>query len=148
MTSKHMKLPIKLDREAQLPEFAHATDAGMDLRSSEFNDIALHPGKRVLVDTGVQIAVPVGHVGLIMDKSGRAIKEGLTVLGGVIDSGYRGNIQVILYNTGDEVVFISQGQKIAQLVVMPLSPVVPELTDQLPPAQDERGEGGFGSTGL
>ncbi|MFC1598002.1 dUTP diphosphatase [Patescibacteria group bacterium] len=140
-----MNLNIKkLDPEAKLPEYAHAGDAGMDVFSLE--NIELEPGQRQAVCTGVAMHVPEGHVALVWDKSGRSVKEGLTTMAGVIDSSYRGEVQIVLINLGDKPVRIEKHQKIAQILIQPvLSPTlnkVDELDDTT------RGAGGFGSTGL
>lgn len=139
-----MKLLIKkLHPEAKVPAFAHATDAGLDLCSLE--EVTLAPGERKSLRTGIAMAIPDGHVGLVWDKSGIAHKGGLKTLGGVIDAGYRGEIFVGLLNTGDSAYVFGIGDKVAQILIQAI--VQPELVlaDELPEA--DRGEGAFGSTG-
>ncbi len=140
-----MNLAIKkLLPEATLPQYAHDTDAGMDLCSVE--QLTVHPQERVLVSTGIALAIPTGYVGLVWDKSGIATKTGLTTLAGVIDSGYRGELKIALLNTSTENYTIVPGQKIAQLLIQPIMHPVLREVDSLPAT--ERGDGGFGSTGL
>jgi|APSaa5957512535_1039671.scaffolds.fasta_scaffold29933_1 dUTP pyrophosphatase len=135
----------KLNENAKLPVYAHQGDAGMDFFSSE--SLTIKSKQRALVSTGISMAIPNGFVGLIWDKSGLAAKQGLTALGGVIDSGYRGEIKIIIYNTNDQDYQIEAGQKIAQMLIQKIeSPQLVQTTDF---DQDtSRGEGGFGSTGL
>ncbi len=139
-----MKLLIKkLHPEAKVPTFAHATDAGLDLCAVETVTIA--PGERRSVATGIAMAIPGGHVGLVWDKSGIAHKGGLKTLGGVIDAGYRGEIFVGLHNLSDTPYTFEAGHKVAQILIQAI--VQPELVeaDELPEA--DRGEKAFGSTG-
>lgn len=139
-----MQLLIKkLHPEAKLPAFAHATDAGMDLYTTK--DIALQPGELVSIPTGIAFAIPVGHVGLIWDKSGIAIKRGLKVMGGVIDAGYRGEVFVGLVNTGTETQSFITGEKVAQIVIQKIEQ--PEIVEVEDLDETTRGDGGFGSTG-
>ena len=147
-----MKIAIKkLNPNAKVPTYAHGTDAGMDLYYSTegMESIIIAPGARVLIETGVAFAIPRGYVGLIWDKSGVAVKQGLKVLGGVIDAGYRGEVMVCLLNTSNDIVTIQPEQKLAQMLIQPVAMPHIEIVDgDLPAAEDERGEGGFGSTGL
>lgn len=135
----------KLDDKAVVPNFAHATDAGADLVSVE--DVTIAPHSRVMVGTGIAIAIPLGKVGLVHPRSGLAAKHGITVLNtpGTIDSGYRGELKVILFNTTDEPYTITVGDRIAQLVIQnhdfPEFVEVDELDDS------DRGVNGIGSTG-
>lgn len=115
----------------------------MDLFSVE--DIVLEKGKAVPVPTGIQVAVPVDHVGLVWDKSGISLK-GVHRLAGVIDSGYRGEIKVVMINLGEEPFVINKGKKIAQMLIQPVLSVDIEETGDL--GDTTRGDGGFGSTGL
>jgi dUTP pyrophosphatase len=129
-----------------LPAFAQPGDAGADLTATEA--VTLAPGQRAVVGTGVRLALPEGTVGFVMPRSGLAAKHGITLVNapGTIDSGYRGEIKVILLNTdAAETYAIAAGDRIAQLVVMQLAPVNFIQTEQLSASQ--RGEGGFGSTG-
>lgn len=140
-------LPFRrLSEAAVLPTRAHPGDAGLDLTASEAATLA--PGERVALGTGLAVAVPPGHAGLIVPRSGRALREGLTVANapGLIDSGYRGELKVILVNLGAEPVEITPGERIAQLVVTPVAGLDPREVDELPP-DDGRGRGGFGSSG-
>jgi dUTP pyrophosphatase len=142
-----MRIPIKrLDPDLPLPAIAQSGDAGIDLLSAE--DLFLAPGERAAVSTGIAIAIPEGHAGFVQPRSGRALHEGLGLVNspGLIDSGYRGEIKVIVINHGrDEKIHIRRGEKIAQLVIQKVAPVELHEVDELPPSQ--RGEGGFGSTG-
>ncbi|MBY0309774.1 dUTP diphosphatase [Patescibacteria group bacterium] len=139
-----MKLLIKkIDPAAKVPSFAHSTDAGLDVCSLE--EVVILPGERKSLRTGIAMAIPEGHVGLVWDKSGIAHKGGLKTLGGVIDAGYRGEIFVGLLNAGDSAYTFAVGDKVAQILIQTI--VQPELVvaDELPEA--DRGEGAFGSTG-
>jgi dUTP pyrophosphatase len=136
---------VRLDRELPLPAYARPGDAGLDLRASE--SVKLEPGERRLVPTGLAIAVPEGHAGLLLPRSGLAMQKGVTVLNapGLIDSGYRGELKVLLINHGGEVVAIARGERIAQLVIQPVASVTLVEVERLP--DSARGVGGFGSTG-
>jgi len=128
---------------AKLPAFAHAGDAGMDLYSC--GDMTLAPGETRAVPTGIQMAIPAGHVGLVWDKSGISLK-GVHRLAGVVDAGYRGEVRVVMVNLGKEAFEIKAGMKIAQMLIQPVeAPAIVE-SDELD--DTSRGEGGFGSTGL
>jgi dUTP pyrophosphatase len=140
-------LPFKrLDPDAVLPTRAHPGDAGLDLRSAVEVEVA--PGERALVPTGVAVAIPDGHAGLVLPRSGLASKHGLTMANapGLIDAGYRGEVICAVVNL-DRVtlVRISKGDRIAQLVVVAVPELAAEWVDELPATT--RGEGGFGSTG-
>ncbi len=140
-------LPFRrLADAAVTPARAHPGDAGLDLAAAEEAELA--PGERGAVATGLAVAVPAGHAGLVVPRSGRALREGLTVANapGLIDSGYRGELKVILVNLGTESVTIRPGERIAQLVIVPVLVAAPDLREALPEG-DGRGEGGFGSTG-
>jgi dUTP pyrophosphatase len=141
-----MKIPVqRLDPELPLPEPAHPGDAGLDLRARD--TVVLGPGDRALVPTGLAVAIPEGHVGLVAPRSGLAARFGVGVVNapGVIDSGYRGEIKVILVNHGRELVRLERGDRIAQLLVVAHSAPVFTEVDDLP--ESVRGSGGFGSTG-
>jgi dUTP pyrophosphatase len=131
--------------DARLPERAYAGDAGLDLATCEA--VRLAPGERALVPTGLAVAIPEGYAGFVQPRSGLAARDGITVVNspGLVDAGYRGEIQVVLLNTDRERTFTAEaGERIAQLVVL----AVPELTlrevADLPPS--ERGVRGFGSS--
>ena len=131
---------------ANVPSYAHPGDAGADLLSAEA--VTLAPGERRLVGTGVSIALPDGHVAFVVPRSGLAAKHGITVVNspGTVDAGYRGEIKVILLNTDSRVPYdIAVGDRIAQLIVMPVTRAVFVPVQTLPGS--DRGEGGFGSTG-
>jgi dUTP pyrophosphatase len=141
------ELPVVLaDPAARLPARAHADDAGLDLRSIE--DVEIPPGGRRRVRTGLRLAIPAGHAGLVLPRSGLALRSGLTLLNapGLIDPGYRGDVDLIVHNTDPrEAVAIVVGDRVAQLVLVRLADLEPAAVDELPPS--ERDEGGFGSTG-
>ena len=133
---------IILDPRAFMPEFAHKTDAGADLRSPVY---AVVPARgNTVIDTGVHVEIPEGYVGILKSKSGQNVKHDL-IGTGTIDSGYSGSIRVKLYNLGDTDYQILRGDKIIQLVIMPC--VYCEFTEVEQFADSERGNGGFGSTG-
>jgi dUTP pyrophosphatase len=135
----------RLDPDLPLPSYAHPGDAGLDLYAADTT--VLQPGERALVPCGVAIAVPEGFVGLVHPRSGLAVDHGLTVLNapGTIDSGYRGEVKVLLINLGQEAVEVRHGQRIAQLVLMRIGLVDVREVDRLD--DTVRGSGGFGSTG-
>lgn len=127
--------------------YAHPGDAGADLRSTE--SLVLAPGERALVGTGVSIALPDGYVAFVVPRSGLAAKHGITVLNspGTVDAGYRGEVKVTLLNTDRSAPFpIEPGDRIAQLIIMPVSRARFVSAETLPGSA--RGEGGFGSTGV
>jgi dUTP pyrophosphatase len=142
-----MDLPFrKLRPEAPLPAYAHPGDAGLDLASAV--DAEVGPGERAMIPTGVAVAIPDGHAGLVLPRSGLASREGLTLANspGLIDAGYRGEVTCAVVNLDRErPVSIKQGDRIAQLVIVPVEVVEPSWSEELPESQ--RGEGGFGSTG-
>ena len=141
------ELPFaRLDPEAVLPARAHAGDAGFDLRSAV--EIEVGPGERALVPTGLAVAIPEGHAGLVLPRSGLASKHGLTMANapGLIDAGYRGEVICAVVNLDREhAVRIARGDRIAQLVVVAIAELEPAWVDELP--RSSRGDGGFGSTG-
>lgn len=133
---------IKLDPGAYMPERAHRADAGYDLRSPV--KCRLYAGEAVVIDTGVHIQIPTGFVGMLKSKSGLNVKHDI-VGEGVIDSGYTGSIRVKLYNHGAESYVIEVGDKISQLVFLPI--ITPELELVAELEETDRGSNGFGSTG-
>jgi dUTP pyrophosphatase len=133
----------KLDPEAKTPEYAYEDDAGFDLFSVE--DVTIKPGERAQIKTGLAIEIPKGYVALIWDKSGLSHKAGLKTLGGVIDSGFRGEWKVGLVNLSDEDYHLEKGHKIAQTIIQAKETVKFVEVDELSNA--ERGEGAFGSSG-
>ena len=134
-------MKIKLDPGSFMPERAHPNDAGLDLKARE--PIWIHPGEHVILDTGVHVAIPVWFVGLITSKSG-LMGKGITCRG-TIDCGFTGSIRAVLYNHGPEGYLVNKGDKICQLVIMPIHIEDLELVSDL--EDTERGDGGFGSTG-
>ena len=138
-------MKVMLDPGAKMPTRAHETDAGLDLYARmNVRSIAINPGCSMSIDTGVHVEIPAGYVGMLKSKSGLNVNCGITNEG-VIDSGYTGSICVKLYNHGHSVFFLENGQKISQLVIMPIITPELELVDSL--EETERGNGGFGSTG-
>ena len=129
-----------------LPGYATQGSAGVDLRAA--STAVLEPGHRVLVPTGIAIAIPPGYEAQVRSRSGLALKAGLVVANspGTIDSDYRGEIGVILLNTGETSYAVQIGERIAQLVFAPVVQAVWDVDDELPAT--ERGSGGFGSTGV
>ncbi len=139
-----MELHIqKLHPDAKIPTYAHGTDAGMDLYCLEA--ITLASGERAQVQTGIAIAIPVGYVGLIWDKSGVSHKRGLKTLGGVIDAGYIGQVCVGIYNTDTEHQSFAVGDKVAQILIQKIEH--PTLVEVATLKETPRGESAFGSTG-
>ena len=135
-------MKIVLDKGAIMPTRAHETDAGLDLYAREYDVVCA--GNSKVFDTGVHIELPKGTVGMLKSKSGLNVKHGLTSEG-VIDVGYTGSICVKLYNHGQENYVVHAGDKISQLVILPI--LTPEL-EQVESLEDtDRGNGGFGSTG-
>lgn len=135
-----------LDQDMPMPVYAHDGDAGCDLMSAA--DLVLKPGERAMVPTGIAIAIPEGFAGFVQPRSGLAAKHGISVVNGpgLIDSGYRGEIKVILINHDHSEPFsIKRGDKIAQLVIQKVSRACFKRVDEL--EGTKRGSGGFGSTG-
>ena len=132
--------------DAVLPSYAHPSDAGMDVRSVE--DLTLAPGKRALVHTGLVMLLPPQYEAQVRPRSGLALKNGVTVLNspGTIDSGYRGEVGVILINLGDVDFTVRKGDKVAQLVIAPVTQ--PDVVEVSEIDETDRGSGGFGSTGV
>ena len=140
-----MELKVKLEDGAPLPRHAHAGDAGLDLTSTESVD--LWPGSGALVSTGTAIELPEGYVGLVFPRSGLASKHGVTLKNsvGVIDSGYRGVIKAPLYHVGERPYRIERGERICQLVIVPVETIECVEVDEL--GETDRGASGFGSSG-
>ena len=138
---------VKLRIEATLPTRAHDDDAGLDLYAAESARLA--PGARVSVGTGLAVQIPAGIGGLVLPRSGMALKHGVTLANspGLIDPGYRGELRVLLLNTDRTQEFqISAGDRIAQLLLVPVAHASPRLAEALD--DSTRGEGGFGSSGF
>ena len=130
-----------------LPSYATDGSAGLDLRAAVEKPVVLKPFQRVLIPTGFIFEIPEGYEGQVRPRSGLALKKGVTVLNspGTIDSDYRGEVKVILINLGQEEVVIERGERIAQLVIAPVTRA--ELVEVEKVSQTSRGAGGFGSTG-
>jgi dUTP diphosphatase len=143
-----VRLPVRrLHPEAILPVRAYDGDAGLDLHAAEAAELG--PGERASVGTGIAVEIPEGHAGLVLPRSGLAAKHGISLVNapGLIDAGYRGEIRVLLLNTDREVPFrIAPGDRIAQLLLVAhAAPPVVEVEEL---EDSERGEGGFGSSGV
>jgi dUTP pyrophosphatase len=134
-------------RDLPLPDYATEKAAGLDLRAAVEEALVLEPGRRALLPTGLEIALPAGHEGQVRPRSGLAVRRGLTLLNtpGTIDEDYRGEVRVLVINLGEEPVRIERGERIAQLVVAPVSRVEVREESELPGTA--RGAGGFGHTG-
>jgi len=141
-----MTLTLKVKRlheDAKLPTYGHEGDAACDLYTVK--EVVIEPGERVQVPVGFAAEVPEGYVMFIWDKSGLSHKHGLKTLGGVVDSGYRGEVQVGLMNLSTEAYTLEKGHKVAQMVLQRVETVKVEEVEML--SETSRGEGGFGSTG-
>jgi len=140
------ELPIKrLRDDAVVPSQAYPGDAGLDLAACD--EVELGPGERAVVGTGLAVAIPDGFAGFVQPRSGLAAKHGITIVNtpGLVDSGYRGELRIVLHNTDHEAAFLVEpGMRIAQLVVVPISAVEPREVEELPAS--ERGVRGFGSS--
>jgi len=143
-----IELPIlRLREDAVVPRRAYSGDAGLDLAACD--RVELPPGERVIIGTGLAIAIPDGYAGYVQPRSGLAAKHGITMVNtpGLVDSGYRGELRVVLLNTDVRETFVVEpGMRIAQLVVLELPEVEPVEVDELPAS--ERGVRGFGSSAL
>jgi dUTP pyrophosphatase len=137
----------RLRDDAVLPTRAHACDAGLDLSACEA--MTIEPGERALISTGLAVEIPADHAGIVAPRSGLALRHGISIVNtpGVIDAGYRGEVQVLLLNTDRSAPFtVERGMRIAQLLVIPVAPVkVVEVTGL---SDSARGEDGFGSSGV
>ena len=142
-----IKIPVIYSGKGELPTYATAASAGMDLRAALEESISLAPMERKIIPTGMSIALPEGHEAQVRPRSGLAVKHGITVLNspGTIDADYRGEIGVILINLSNEVFTVAPEDRIAQLVIAEYTQIVWEPTQTL--EESERGSGGFGSTG-
>jgi dUTP pyrophosphatase len=140
------QLPVRKVRpDAVLPSRAYDGDAGLDLAAADA--VVLAPGERAVVGTGLAVAVPAGHAGFVQPRSGLAAKHGITIVNapGLVDSGYRGEVKVVLLNTGDQPFAVEPGMRIAQFVVLPVAAV--ELVEVADLPDTDRGERGYGSSG-
>jgi dUTP pyrophosphatase len=131
-----------------LPNYESVSAAGMDLRAANLEPIVIDPGKRILIPTGLKIALPEGYEAQIRPRSGLAIKSGITMLNtpGTIDADYRGEVKVIAINHGKDKFVVKHGDRIAQMVIAPVVQFPVVEVDEL--NETDRGEGGFGSTGV
>ena len=141
-----MEIPLqRLDAELPIPTHAHPGDGGVDLHARE--SLRLEAGERAVVPTGIAVAIPDGFAGLVVPRSGLAARNGISVVNGpgLVDSGYRGEIKVVLVNLSGEVFEIVRGDRVAQFVVIPVAVQEFVAVEELP--ESRRGSGGFGSTG-
>lgn len=140
------KLPHASDLD--LPSYESAAAAGMDIRAALDEPVQLNPGKRALIPTGLQMALPQGYEAQIRPRSGLAWRNGITMLNtpGTIDADYRGEVKVLAINHSEELFTVNHGDRIAQMVIAPVQQCTVEEVEELP--ESERGEGGFGSTGV
>lgn len=136
------EIPVVLDAGARMPNRAHDPDAGADLFSRE--KATIYPGESHVFDTGVHMAIPYGYAGFIKAKSGLNVKHGI-LSDGVVDAGYTGSIRVKLYNMGHEAYTVKKGEKISQIVILPVMLCGFRQVETL--EETERADGGFGSTG-
>ena len=141
------EIKIKLTRGADIPKYATNGSAAVDLCAMVDSPITLAPGERTLIPTGIALSIPQGYVGIVAARSGLACKKGICLSNGigVIDSDYRGEISVGLFNSSKESFTVERGERIAQRMLMPVESAVFLPADSLD--ETERGEGGFGSTG-
>lgn len=134
----------KIDYKAIIPNYANKDDAGLDFYSVE--ELIIKPNERAAIRTGIKMEIPSGYVGLVWDKSGLALNSGVKTMAGVVDSGYRGEIKIVLVNLSDKNFEIKNGQKIAQMLIQKIEKAEVEAADNL--SGSERADNGFGSTGL
>ena len=145
--TESVRVPVlRVEAALPLPAYARPDDAGLDLYAAE--PVTLAPGARALVPTGIALAIPPGFAGFVLPRSGLALRHGVTLLNtpGLVDAGYRGEVQVLLVNHGDAPVSLSRGDRVAQLVVQRVEHVMLAAVAELP--ESARGAGGFGSTGV
>jgi dUTP pyrophosphatase len=134
---------VKMHDWMTTPHYAVEGDAGIDLRAAE--ELTIAPGETKTVPTGVKMAIPAGYVGLVWDKSGHASKSSIKTMAGVIDSGYRGEIKIVMINLGKADFKITKDMKVAQILFQPVARATLNIKESLD--ESSRGEGGFGSTG-
>jgi dUTP pyrophosphatase len=149
-TPPRLRVHLLDPQHAVLPAYGSAGAAGLDLSAAVAQPLTLAPGERAAVPTGLSIALPPGHEGQVRPRSGLSIKHGVTVVNapGTVDEDYRGEVKVLLVNLGRESHVIQPGDRIAQLVVAPVTRVeVEQVSSPRDLGETERGEGGFGSTG-
>ncbi|MBR5016152.1 MAG: dUTP diphosphatase [Spirochaetia bacterium] len=148
MTMEIVKVICKAEDKEFLPVYSSAEAAGADLRACVQEDVVIKPGQRYLVPTGLSIQLPVGYEAQIRPRSGLAIKHGISLVNtpGTIDSDYRGEVKIIMINHGSEDFVIHRGDRIAQMVIAPVTHGMFAMSDSLDAT--DRGAGGFGSTGV
>lgn len=151
MTSDTVRILVQRVRGTEdlpLPDYATSGSAGMDLLAAVDADVVLQPGERRLVSAGIRAAIPEGFEGQVRPRSGLALRHGISMVNspGTVDSDYRGVIQVIMINHGDEPFTVRRGDRIAQFVIAPVARAVLVETDDLP--DTSRSDGGFGHTGI
>ncbi|MBU0456801.1 MAG: dUTP diphosphatase [Nanoarchaeota archaeon] len=134
----------KLTVDSILPKYAGPNEAGMDFYSNE--EVNVEPNERKIISTGIAMSIPHNYVGLIWDRSGLAAKHGIKTMGGVIDSTYRGEIKIIVHNLSKQPFTVEKGMRIAQMLIQPVEQK--EIIEVEDLDETERGESGFGSTGL
>lgn len=142
-----MKIKVRvkrLDKEIELPRYQREGDAALDIRSAE--ECILKPGEKKVVKSGIVFEIPQGYAGLVWDRGGMAAKHGIHTMAGVLDSNYRGELMVVLKNLSDEEFKIEKGDRIAQLVIQPVSEAEIEEAEEL--NETNRGENKFSSTGF
>ena len=139
-------MKVKIDAGAKAPTRAHCLDAGLDLYNNNPEKVTvIKPYERALFHTGVHAEIPAGYYGKIESKSGLNVNRGVVSCGGVIDSGYGGEIMVVLYNLSEEPFYMNRGDKIAQLIIQKCELVEVEIVEEI--SSGERGDNGFGSSG-
>ena len=138
-----MKVKIKLSKDAQMPTYGSEGAAGLDLYTIE--DVTLQPNERKLIKTGVSLEIPEGHFCYVMGRSGNTIKKGLHVALGLVDEDYRGEIGVMAFNQSNEPIEFKNGDRVAQMVILPYPKVTFKEANDL--SQTERADGGYGSSG-
>ncbi|MBW3022954.1 dUTP diphosphatase [Candidatus Woesearchaeota archaeon] len=139
-----MKVQVQRIGDTELPRYSKKGDAGLDLCSAE--ETILKPNEKKIIRTGIKIAIPEGYVGLIWDRSGIAAKNGIHTMAGVVDSGYRGEICVVMKNLGEEEFRVTKNMRICQMVIQPVLRADIEESDSLD--ETERKDSGFGSSGI
>ncbi|HET8865889.1 MAG TPA: dUTP diphosphatase [Gracilimonas sp.] len=139
---------LKHAKDLPLPNYESVSAAGMDLRAAVETPIVIKPGERKMIPTGLQMALPIGYEAQVRPRSGLAVKHGITMLNtpGTIDADYRGELKMIAINHGEEEFIVNHGDRIAQMVIAPVTQFPVVEVDELD--ETDRGEGGFGSTGV
>ena len=135
---------LKLSKNAEIPEYAFGTDVGFDVKAIE--NVSLFPLEQKTVRTGIAIEIPEGHVGLVRDRAGIVQKMNVHTVAGTFDSGFRGEVSIILVNMNDKTIEIEKGMRIAQIILVPV--IKAEIKEVKKLSSTERGDKGFGSTGM